>query len=414
MQPEIIFVTPVPNILTMHLIYLADTKIPSRSTNSMQIVRMCSAFHQVGMNVSLVYPFHSSSMPEGYNGDVEEFYGVPILFQLRPLSNLSSSKITNVSSISRLVRGLSYFRYIQQTVQHTQEPLFFYGRSLLGIYIANTLRRIKKYTAKFAGIFMELHDLPTNHQTQTLLSQLDGLIVITHSLANDIRQHLSINPQRIWVEPDGTNFPPNLRTPPLTRQQICSSLNLAADKPIVMYTGRVNREKGTDVILEIAANLKDSGCQFVLVGKIYDPAYEERVRQNAWSHIRFTGFLPPAHIPSYLDAADVLLLPSTEKLSYAKYTSPLKLFEYMAAGKPIIASDLPVLQEILHSGQNALLAPTNAAHQWAEAIQMLLANPQLSQALSSQARRDVEFYTWENRAKRIKSHLSDTKANERF
>ena len=82
----------------------------------------------------------------------------------------------------------------------------------------------------------------------------------------------------------------------------------------------------------------------------------------------FTGFVPPSDIPLYLAAADMLVMPTTPDLAYAAYTSPLKLFEYMASGRPIVASGLASVREVLDDGGNAVLYEANSAEGLAEAV----------------------------------------------
>jgi glycosyltransferase involved in cell wall biosynthesis len=102
---------------------------------------------------------------------------------------------------------------------------------------------------------------------------------------------------------------------------------------------------------------------------------------------------------------DVLVLPNTATHISARYTSPLKLFEYMAAGRPIVASDLPALREVLTDGENALLVEPGNAAQLADAIGRLLHDPELAQRLAAAAWRDVQAYSWDRRAERLEVAL---------
>ena len=87
------------------------------------------------------------------------------------------------------------------------------------------------------------------------------------------------------------------------------------------------------------------------------------------------------------------------------FTSPLKLFEYMAAARPIVASDLPALREVLRDGENALLVPPEDPVALAVAIRRLQEDPALAERLAGQAARDVRAYTWEERGRRIVEFL---------
>jgi glycosyltransferase involved in cell wall biosynthesis len=115
--------------------------------------------------------------------------------------------------------------------------------------------------------------------------------------------------------------------------------------------------------------------------------------------------VPPADVAPYLKAADVLVLPNTATLVSRTYTSPLKLFEYMAAGRPIIASDLPAFREVLRDEENALLVPPENPEALASAAVRLIRDPELSERLARRAFDDVEAYSWAKRAERLEPVL---------
>ena len=123
-------------------------------------------------------------------------------------------------------------------------------------------------------------------------------------------------------------------------------------------------------------------------------------RFNVLAQCVFVGYQPRSKAIKYIKAMDVLVIPSPNVLFYAFYASPLKLFEYMASGRPIIASDLPALREILND-KNALFFKPDSASELAQAVKMLKSSHTLGYHLSQQALADVREYTWDNRARRI-------------
>ena len=112
--------------------------------------------------------------------------------------------------------------------------------------------------------------------------------------------------------------------------------------------------------------------------------------------------VPPRTVPAWLKRFDVLALPNiaSERIS-ARHTSPLKLFEYMAAGRPIVASDLPSLREVLRDDENALLVPPDDPKVLAAGIRRVIEDKPFAAKLAAQAREDVMQYSWTSRAKRL-------------
>ncbi len=147
---------------------------------------------------------------------------------------------------------------------------------------------------------------------------------------------------------------------------------------------------------------------FIIAGG--EPEDVERVRNRVQAgnleNILLTGFVANADLPRYQAACDVLLMPYQRQVAassggdISRYLSPMKLFEYLACGRPIVSSDLPVLQEVLHPG-NAILFDGEDVDAWVAALQKLESKPDLRLRLAARARADAEQYSWEARAGKI-------------
>ena len=124
------------------------------------------------------------------------------------------------------------------------------------------------------------------------------------------------------------------------------------------------------------------------------------------SAVRFIDRVPNAEVPYWIRACDVVTIPWAWTEFSAHYTSPLKLFEYMAAGVPIVASRLPSLGEILKHGENGWLVEPGDPVELATGIEDILSNDKRSAGLAKQAGIDVQSYSWSNRAARILKSLS--------
>ena len=174
--------------------------------------------------------------------------------------------------------------------------------------------------------------------------------------------------------------------------------------PTVLCSGHLYAGRGADLFLGLARALP--GTRFIWVGGTPDDVETWRRRANGLANVDFIGFIPNQELPLYLAAAEVLLMPYARQIAIssgggnsALISSPMKMFEYLAAGRSILASDLPVFREVLDE-RNAALCPPEDAAGWQRALSDLLANPKKRAALSAQAKADAARYTWIERARR--------------
>jgi glycosyltransferase involved in cell wall biosynthesis len=180
----------------------------------------------------------------------------------------------------------------------------------------------------------------------------------------------------------------------------------ATGRLVAGYAGHLYAGRGIDLILDIASQLP--AWDFMIVGGTPADVDETRARIAArgLANIRLTGFIDNADIPRTLAACDALLMPyqrqvfvSGGKLDTASWMSPLKMFEYLAMGRAIVASDLPVLREVLDD-HCARLLPPDVAVAWVAALRSL-EDPQARQALGAEARVRAADYDWRQRVRRI-------------
>ena len=140
-----------------------------------------------------------------------------------------------------------------------------------------------------------------------------------------------------------------------------------------------------------------------------------RLRQRATDlgiqdRVTFTGLVEPSLVADHLARAMILVLPNPRSAISTNFTSPLKLFEYMAAGRAIVASDLPSIREVLADGETALLVEPGHPEALAAAIMRLLSDRLLAERLATAACRQASQYTWAVRAERLESLFTEVLA----
>ena len=220
-----------------------------------------------------------------------------------------------------------------------------------------------------------------------------GFTSITQAIKEDFDKKYPDSRKQFWVLPDAAHIPDKRY-----------SAEFREHKPLTIgYVGSLYEGKGLSTILRIAQELKNH--HFLIIGG-KDAQVEELKARHPLPNVEFTGFVPQSDIWQYMSSIDICLLPNKpsvktgKKTDIGRYTSPLKMFEYMSYSKPIIASDLKVLREVLTS-DCAKLVPHDDVESWVKAISAL-ENPADRKLLGSNAYQVfIDNFTWEKRASKI-------------
>ncbi len=200
-------------------------------------------------------------------------------------------------------------------------------------------------------------------------------------------------------------FEPRRLQPYLSIEAAKAKIGLAADSKTVVYTGRINHKKGLNLLVEAAGHLPD--YLFILVGS-YGEGSIETVASSI-SNIRIVPWQPPEALGPYIFAADVLLIPPSWRplAEFGSTVLPLKLFFYMASGRPILAGDTPDVRELLRHGQNAFLCRPDCLASLIAGIRMLMSDKKLALRLAEKALSDSSGLTWDARAHKIADTITE-------
>lgn len=228
--------------------------------------------------------------------------------------------------------------------------------------------------------------------------QAEGYVTTTRTLATELTERFGRRPRLLTVS-NGVHLVADRMFP--ERQQ--------GNPPVVAYAGHLYPWKGSDVLVRALALLPET--RGLIVGGRSGDADFARVRHlihelKLDDRVVVTGLVPRANVPERLAGADVLVLPTVDTPS-ARYTSPLKLFEYMASGKPIVASDLPAIREILTDGENARLVPPGDPTAIVAAVGELLTDRALAEQLARAAFDQVASHSWARRVEQLEQLLID-------
>ena len=410
----------------MEIIYISSSRIPSELANTYQVLQMCEAFIQQGAALNLLYPQRDNTPDMKKVSNIQAYYG---LQHTVPMTALPSFDLIWKSdrALSRFPRLLgwtqailfrllisSYSRAVLKHLNHHTANAYY----LRDVKITRYILRQRPGLAR--QLFCEIHSLPENPKTRAehveTLKEIGGVITITHQLRK-LCADQGVDESHILVAPDGVNLE-RYQEKSLDKTQARQALNLPQDRYIVGYVGRLQtlgQEKGIPDLIKALAMLSQSRPSLNLalccVGGPDDMVQQYRrfsLEQGLQpEQIIFTSSVPPAQVPLYLSAFDVCAMPFPWTQHYAYYMSPLKLFEYMASNRPILATRLPSVEEILQHEHNALLAQPGDPQSMAEGIARLAGQPALAQKLASQALQDVQAYTWTQRAANILAFMNE-------
>lgn len=386
----------------MKFLYIANARIPTEKAHGLQIVKMCEAFAQQGGDVQLFVPFRRQSVQMRQVESVWEYYEVTMPFALKRLSSPDFIRLQRILP-ARMMLGLYMLQSLifgaMATIVTLKAEGTYYTRDWYALFV---LALTKRWHGK--PIFFEAHRMHGASQRtllRWLLRHVDGLIVITQALQMYYEQ-FRIASDKILTAPDGVDGR-RLRQQVPTKEAARIQLGLPVDAPIVCYTGHLFRWKGVYTLAEAMCYLPENYWLYIVGGMADDRrALQQFIAEQQLPRIVLTGHVPYSMVPHYLAAADVLVLPNSATESISRdCTSPLKLFEYMAAQRPIVASNLPSLREVLRHDENAWLVSPDDTSALAGGIQRVMNDSSLQMRLIERAYIDVQTFTWGNRARNI-------------
>ena len=361
----------------MKIVYIANVRMPTEKAHGVQIMKMCEAFSQAGAEIELVVPDRKTHITD----DPFNYYGIKKSFKITRLWCLDLVKFGYIGFlIETFTFSLSVYFYTRNSINRNNSADVYYGRDELPLLFAPSPRYWEIHTAKF------------NFLVRATINKSAGIVAISSALKIYLQKHGVT--KGIIVAHDGVDLAIfNTRIP------------IHEGRKIILYVGHLYKHKGVDTLAQAAKSLpNDVTVRFV--GGTKEEIEKFRTRYYGIKNIEIVGHKAYNQIPKELAVADVLVLPNSDKDARASvYTSPMKLFEYMASGVPIVASDVPALREVLDESMAVFITPDDP-QALATGVKKVLSDESYGQQLSSKARECVKAYTWLSRARKILDFIS--------
>jgi len=372
----------------MNVIYVANTRLPTEMAHGLQIMKMCEAFARNGLELELVVPVRFSISKLG-GKDPFKYYNVDKNFKIKRIFCFDLTPLNKfLGPISFLIQTLS-FSFFSSAYLFFKKTGIIYSRDRFSLFFISFFKK---------NIFYEVHRIH-KFLFKFILKKAVKIIVISEGIKNSLTKK-GISKDKILVAKDSIDLKDfNIN---FNKSYCREKLNLPTDKKLILYTGHLYKWKGVETLAE-SSKFLDNNIKIVIVGGIawYLDNFKNFVKRKNLKNIIILGHQDYSKIPYFLKAADCLVLTGTKKSDVSQYqTSPMKMFEYMASSQPIVASDLSSFREVLNE-DNALLVKSDDPEMMALGIKKVLNDTGLAKKISEQAYKDVQNYTWGNRAKKI-------------
>ncbi len=377
------------------ILYITNARIPTEKAHGRQIMKMCEAFARRGTEVKLVVPRRRNLIAT----DPFKHYGIPMhTFTIKKLPSLD---VVRFGKIGFWIQHLSFlFFAIPYAIAARANVV--YSRDIILCFVLSL--------ARVHDVVFEDHE-PIRHRRiyAFLLRHIPHKVIVAANL-RVLYESLGVSVKGVCVAPNGVDLEEfNAVSPDSLLWS--RKYDIGREKKIILYTGHFYRWKGMYTLLD---SLRFMGKDIAIVcigGTASDYAEAQcYIEEQKLHNVHLVSFLPHAEIVQHLKSADVLVLPNTAKEERSlRYTTPLKLFEYMASGVPIVASRIPSFELYLKDGRNAALCKPDDPEDLSLRIQEVLSDNARARTYARLAREQVAEHTWAARTCVIFSFMNAAK-----
>jgi len=383
----------------MKIALITNSRIPSLTANSIQAMKVAQALMQLGHDIRMFAPAETEPVSKE---TLLTHYGL----RLAPDLDL-------LPSIKRLKR-LDF-------IVHAQRAVKKFGAELIYTWLPQSAA-----LGAWAGypVVLEMHadnsgKLGVWWMRQFWKQKTSKVMTVTTSALRKALERstkFEFPNEALLLAPNGVELEKyaGLPSPTEARRQLNLKEGLT-----VGFTGHIYPGRGADLLFELAKQMP--AVNFLWVGGTPELVdfWKNKLTEAGMTNVTMTGFVKHEVIPLYQAAADVLLMPYSRSIEassgqdIAEVINPMKMFEYMAAGRGIVSADLPSIREVLNEGDAVFCSAgklgdwESVIGEWKAAIESLLADEARRLALGAQARKDVEQLTWLKREERVMGLLTE-------
>ena len=372
------------------IVYVTSTRMPTEKAHGLATVKLAEAIASLGSEVDIICP----KLWRKNNKNTFDYYGVKNNFKIIKVWVIDLMPLKFFEKFLFLIQVLTFslFSTFYCLFKYWREDVIYFSHDYIPLYFLTFISK---------NVFYDIHHYPGNNfMYKRLMSKAFAFAVQTRWKIKELNKDFNIDESKIVYWPNGTDV--DQYNIALSKFDVRNKLNLPQDKKIVLYTGQLFDWKGGDTLIRSITKLNEDAIIYIVGGAKNDV---ERLKNNIPDandeRVVFIPFQSREKMPLWMKAANVLVIPNTGKQKVSLYyTSPMKLFEYMASNRPIVASKLPSIMEVLHE-TNALLIEPEDVSALRAGITFVFNNQEESNRRAEEGKRTVVKYTWEKRGASI-------------
>ncbi|MDP3661349.1 MAG: glycosyltransferase [bacterium] len=366
--------------------YIANARIPTEKAHGIQIAKMSEALRTAGADLTLVVP------RRGKQASLKDFYNLAADIPVARLSVVPYTFGFLAGSLSFMVSAFFFLlmkrlrgeRFLVYTIDMDQ-----FSFSLI----------------PFLGVpyFVEIHDAKRRgFLFQRLFSRVQGVLTINNIIKNKLCARFNMSAERVLVAPNGISEE-FFEAKDIPQKEARASLGLRQDKQIALYAGQFYAWKGLEIFAEATRLAPD--VLFYLAGGTRESFERLTSIRDIPENLLFGGIRPYKEMPLLMRASDALIVLGTRRDEYSYFhTSPMKLFEYLPTGRPIVAARTPAVADMVSEREVFFYEP-DSAESMARTIVDALNNTNIATEKSTASRSLAEKYTWKSRAEKVLAYL---------
>lgn len=322
-----------------------------------------------------------------------------------PLLSTNSKILDQLNRIIYTIIASTLLIFQNTDYIYTPDMAFAYMQSLL----PKPLNKKDKFIFESHKIYFKTSQMVSFQKEHRAYNNIPKFVATTQAVKNDLEKHFEIPQKNIVLARNGVNIE-KFQTLAQEHINLYQEFTISENSYIISYSGSFKWWKGINTLLESMILLKEKNIHLILMGGTENEIKEIKTyteKNGIQNLIHFTGYINHDKMTKILAQSHLAVIPNNKSEEGLKYTSPMKLFEYMAVGVPFISSRLPSIKEIIPEEQLSIYFEPENSQDLAQKIQYTISDEQLLEKIHKESLSLVSQYTWKNRADIIYTFIKE-------